>query len=96
MSGFPDTTNLDEKSKNVLAEAYRELMRKVEQDATPENLEKLKSQLFQGKVTPASSFTKLAKIFEDSSVNLFDLPFDVVIQAVEQDAVAVEKEENDI
>ena len=92
MSGFPDTTDLDEKSKGILTEAYKELMQKVEQDATPENLEELKSLLFQGKVTPVSTFSSLAQIFDDPSVNLFDLPFDKLMQIVEPDDADVEEE----
>lgn len=90
MCGFPDFIGLDEKAKNILTESYNELVQKVEQDATPENLQKLKSQLFQGKVTPESSFVNLAKAFEDPSVNLFGLPFDKLLQVVNVDAAEAE------
>jgi hypothetical protein len=80
VNGLPDISLLNDESKTVLYKTYGDLMKQVENDATPEFLNELKSKICAGHdETSNSRVEKLSEVFEDKTLNPFDLPFEYLL-----------------
>lgn len=76
MSGYPTNIVLDQPTIKVLFETYEEVMKKVNEDATPENLQRLQSILIYENASKVFDNLEIQRIFEDYSTNLFNFPFE--------------------
>ncbi|CAO1325674.1 unnamed protein product [Diamesa hyperborea] len=86
VSGLPDVVTLDERSRNVLFGAYKDLMEQVDKDATPEFLSELKNAIRSGEDTSKESkFPELSKCFNQPSINPLALPFSFIFNGVTPD-----------
>lgn len=80
VAGLPDTVDLNDQSKKVLADTYGMLNEQIERDATPEFLEELKSKICAGDAdVPHSRIASLTKIFQDKTLNPLNFPFEYLL-----------------
>ncbi len=72
---------MNEPTKRCLIETYKELMERVEKDATPENLERIKRVIGIGNLNGIpTGIDEIHKVFEDPSLNVFNLPFNEMLK----------------
>ncbi|CAO1361388.1 unnamed protein product [Diamesa serratosioi] len=83
VSGLPDVTPLNVKSRDVLFGAYKVLMDQVDKDATPEFLNDIKHAISRGDdISMGTKFAELSNCLNHPSLNPLGLPFSYMVNGV--------------